>query len=330
MAHELEIKNGQAQMFSVREVPWHKLGTIISEAPSITDGINLAGLNWEVLERPIAYDNGATLKSGIDYVKIDGYKSLIRSDDQSVLSIMKNSYTPLQNQVAFDFFEPFLQAKAASLETAGSLKEGRVVWVMARLNKAPIEVGKGDEVNKFLLLSNSHDGTLAVRVGFTPIRVVCSNTLTSSHSSSASQIIKIRHSKSVNNRLDNIQEIINAVDAQFEATAEQYKFLASKVINKEDFENFVKIIFKLKDDPNDRDKLRKDRMMLTITKLFENGAGSHLKSAKGTRWGAYNAVTEYLTHEYGTSEETRLYANWYGYAANVNSSAFSTLVKGAF
>lgn len=328
MAHNLEIINGQAQMFSVREVPWHGLGKVVTEAPSIPGAIKLAGLDWNVRELPIAFDNGASLKSGIEYKNIQGYKSLVRSSDDSVLSVMKSSYTVLQNQSAFEFFNPFVEAKAASLETAGSLREGKVIWVMAKLNKAPIEVGKGDEVNKFLLLSNSHDGSIAVRVGFTPVRVVCNNTLTMALENSKSQIIKLRHSKTVSERLDNVQEIVNAMDAKFEATAEQYQYLASKVINKEDFEKFVNIVFKLKPEGTERDKMRHNKMMQTITNLFENGAGAHLKSAKGTRWGAYNAVTEFLTHEYGTSQESRLHSNWFGEVASTNNYALTTLVRG--
>lgn len=326
MAHNLEIKNGKAQIFSVREVPWHKLGKIVEEAPTVADAIKLAGLDWKVIEKQIHYYNEDFGNDG--FRRIEGYKSLIRSSDEKVLSVMKDTYTVLQNADAFDFFSPFVEAQEASLETAGSLREGKLIWVMAKLNRAPIEVGKGDEVNKFLLLSNSHDGTMAVMVGFSPVRVVCNNTLTASHNNSRSRLIKLRHSKGVNNRLDNVQEIINAIDAKFEATAEQYKYLASKVINQEQFKNFVNIVFKLNDKGDEREKQRAKKMQETITRLFENGAGQHLKSAKGTRWGAYNAVTEYLTHEYGNSEETRLNSNWFGSSANINEEAFDTLIIG--
>lgn len=328
MAHELEIKNGQAQMFSVRETPWHKLGNIVEEAPTAAEAIKLAGLNWNIKENPIAHLESLDMKANIKYVNIPKHKALVRDSDGSILAVMKNSYTVLQNQEAFNFFNPFVQAEQASFETAGSLKGGRIIWAMAKLNKAPIEVGKGDEVNKYLLLSNSHDGSISVRVGFTPVRVVCQNTLTLASNHSSSQIIKLRHSKSVKDRLDNVQEMVNAIDSQFEATAEQYKYLSSKVINKEQFEQFVKIVFKTNADQSERSKMRHDSILETISKLFENGAGAHLKSAKGTRWGAYNAVTEYLTHEHGNNEENRLHSNWYGQANNINKMAFSTLVKG--
>lgn len=315
MAHNVE------SMFSVRETPWHGLGKIVSEAPSVEDAIKLAGLDWEVLERQVYL-----LAPEQNPERVRNYKALVRSDNGNVLSVMKDTYTPLQNDHAFEFFNPFVSSGLASLETAGSLREGKVVWILATLNKAPIEVGKGDEVSKYLLLSNSHDGSMAVRVGFTPVRVVCNNTLTMSHDSSKSKLIRVRHSKSVRENLDEVQAIVNAMDAKFEATAEQYKSLSKKSINAKDLENFVNIVFDCKYG-SDREKSRSKKMQESITALFENGAGQHLKSAKGTAWGLYNAATEYLTHLGNKDSEKRLDQNWFGSASRKNEMAFEYLME---
>lgn len=334
MAHELATQsNGIAAMFSVRETPWHKLGHIVQEAPTAEEAIKLAGLDWKVEQRPIYHDlkyvEGLELPA--DYKPLlresTGYKALVRGDNNDTLSVMKDSYHVLQNKNAFAFFNPFVESGLASFETAGALRDGKVIWVLASLNKAPIEVGKGDEVNKYLLLSNSHDGTLSVRVGFTPVRVVCNNTLTMSHGDVNSKLLRIKHSSKVADRLDEVQGIVNAMDAKFEATAEQYRALAGKTLNRKDFEQYVNVVFKLRPEGDEREKLRAQKMMETITKLFENGAGAHLKSAAGTQWGAYNAVTEYLTHDYGKSDESRLYANWYGDVARTNSAAFDLAME---
>lgn len=310
-------------MFSVREVPWHGLGKIVQEAPTAEEAIKLAGLDWKVLEKQVYnYDN-----FGENYNSISGYKALTRSDNGRVLSIMGQNYTPLQNDKAFSFFNPFIENGLASFKTAGALKEGKVVWILAELNKAPIEVGKGDEVNKFLLLSNSHDGTMAVRVGFTPVRVVCNNTLSIAHGNEKSKLIRIRHSAKVNENLDQLREVVNAMDAKFEASAEQYKFLTTKAINKKDLEKYIEVIFKTNPNGSERDKSRDKKMKEMITNLFENGAGQHLKTAKGTYWGAYNAVTEYLTHEYGREGDSRLYSNWYSKASKVNEEALKVAVE---
>lgn len=321
MAHELE------NMFSVRQVPWHGLGNIVSEAPSAEEAIKLAGLDWKVEKMPIAFDAGATLKNGIDYRPIAKHFALVRSTDQSVLAVMKDSYQPLQNEKAFSFFNPFVESGLASFETAGSLKKGKVVWVLATLNKAPIDVGGGDYVKKNLLLSNSHDGTMAIRVGFTPIRVVCNNTLTFAIDNKESRLIRIKHSGKIEQRLDQVQEIVNAMDAKFEATAEQYKALAKSNVNTKDLENYVNIVFELRENGTEREQMRAKKMRETITNLFENGAGANLKSARGTRWGLYNAVTEYLTHDKGKDAEERLFTNWFGQQMRQNKMALDLALE---
>lgn len=323
MAHNVE------QMFSVREVPWHGLGRVVKEAPSAADAIKLAGLDWEVLSKQV-YRYEEDDKS---FQRVKDYQALVRSDNMKTLAIMKETYTPLQNKDAFDFFNPYIDSGLASFETAGSLREGKVVWVLATLNKAPIEVGKGDEVNKYLLLSNGHDGMMAVRVGFTPIRVVCNNTLSASHGDKRSQLIRIKHSKSVKQRVEDVQSIVNAIDAKFEATAEQYKRLAKCDVNQKDLQNYVNVVFDLNPKGDEREMLRAKKMQETIQKLFENGAGAKLKSARGTMWGAYNAVTEFLTHEYGKqsdplkAQESRLYNNWFGTLHQKNDQALKVALE---
>ena len=147
MAHQVE------KMFSVREVPWHGLGSIVNEAPTAQEAIKLAGLDWKVNSNQPYYN-----VENLGYKRAEGYQVLSRSDNNQVLSIMKDSYTPLQNDTAFSFFNPFVDSGLASFETAGSLRKGKVVWILATLNKAPIDIGGGDIVKKNLLLSNSHDG----------------------------------------------------------------------------------------------------------------------------------------------------------------------------
>jgi phage/plasmid-like protein (TIGR03299 family) len=321
MSHNVE------KMFSVREVPWHGLGQIVNEAPEAEEAIRLAGLDWSVMERqvfrvPIKDEEGTDSP-----IRIPDYKILYRSDNKNPLSIMKESYKPLQNKEAFNFFNPFIDSGLASFETAGSLRDGKVVWILATLNKTPIDVGGGDLVNKHLLLSNSHDGTLAVRVGFTPIRVVCNNTLTMSHTNAKSQLLRIRHSNKVQQRLSDIQQIVNAYDAKFEATAEQYKALAKTDVSQKELEKYVNIIFELNPNGTDREQTRAKKMQESIQRLFDNGAGQHLKSAHGTMWGLYNSVTEYLTHEATKDNDQRLYNNWFGGLSKKNEQAFNLAME---
>ena len=118
-----------------------------------------------------------------------------------MLGVVGPRYTILQNQDAFKWFQPFLEAKEAALHTAGSLRGGSRIWVLAKLNREPLVIAQGDEVEKYLLLSHSHDGSLAVRVGFTPIRVVCQNTLSMAHNADASKLIRFKHTKDIHENL---------------------------------------------------------------------------------------------------------------------------------
>src|SRR5262249_13279464 len=136
-----------------------------------------------------------------------------RARDQRVLGVVGMQYRALQNMDAFTWFSPFLDAGLASLHTGGSLCDGRKVWLLARIEPKPLVLGDGDEIQKFVLLSNSHDGTTSVRVGFTPIRVVCANTLSLAHADKAgSKLIRVRHTRRLDENLAALQEVINLAD----------------------------------------------------------------------------------------------------------------------
>lgn len=320
MAHELEIVNGQAQMFSVKEAPWHRLGHIIEKAPTIEEGIILAGLNWRVNMRPVfTHDaEGQPIPAPA--------KATFRDDTGALLGVVGPFYEPLQNVDAFKFFQPFLDNGLATLETAGSLRDGKRVWVMAKLGleDSVIVPQSDDRVSKYVLLSNSHDGTLAIRVGFTPVRVVCNNTLQMSIQDKASRLIRVRHVGKPAEALDKIREIMNLANQQFEATAEQYRLLASKEINQKDLEKYVKIVFSTPKQLEDPEAQGGSKVLPNIVRLFEKGRGNDMAGVKGTLWAAYNAVTEYVQYERGEEAGTRLDNTWFGQGAMINKKALDT------
>jgi phage/plasmid-like protein (TIGR03299 family) len=227
------------KMMFVGATPWHGEGTQLDENPSIGEAITAAGLDWEVGTKDLFTAEGTLVNA----------KATYRKDDNRVLGVVGPRYTPLQNQAAFDWFQPFLDAGECQLHTAGSLSEGEKVWVLAQLNRSNSEIVPGDEVSKFILLSNSHDGTTSIRVGYTPIRVVCVNTLAAAHSSKDSQLIRIRHTRSSQTNLENVRDIMDNINAQFEATAEQYRFLASKDFNQADIKRYVKVVLGIDKTP---------------------------------------------------------------------------------
>lgn len=152
-------------MFSVREKPWHGLGTIVMEAPTSADALRLAELDWEVVQEPVYTGNQEPIK---------GYKANVRSSDRKVLGVVSDRYKVVQNVDAFSFTDELL-GKGVRYETAGSLQEGRKVWLLARLPKEYVIAG--ERISSYLVFSNTHDGSGSVKVAVTPVRVVCNNTL---------------------------------------------------------------------------------------------------------------------------------------------------------
>ena len=326
---------GQDTMFTVVKKPWHGLGITIQNSPTIEEGIRLAGLDWNVLEKPIFHEIPMTdpFTNEIKNVNqlIKNNKVLINGKTGEPLSIMRDEYNPLQNIEAFNFFNPFLESGEANLDTAGSLFGGKKIFVVAKINRpdSVIVPQSDDRVEKYLTITNSHDGSLAVRVSLTPIRIVCANTLAMAHNSGRSDFIRIRHSKGMKETLSMVQETINLVNARFEATAEQYRELAKRDINQNDLKNFIQQVFSLNIEKEfeEEKKRRESKVIEKVTELFETGKGNDLKGVKGTRWAAYNSVTEYLTHHKGRTQENRFNSVNYSIGATQSEKALKLLIS---
>lgn len=309
MAHQVE------NMMYRGQVPWHGLGTYLDAPPTIEEGIRAAGLDWTVSLHPLLLKDGRTVEQ----------KAVIRDSDHSILGVVGSHYRPLQNHESFAWFQPFLDAGEMELHTAGSLQNGRKVWILAKFRGPGMEIAEGDVVKKYLLLSNSHDGTNAVRIGFTPIRVVCANTLSLAHSDKVSQLLRCRHTRGIKVTLDLIREVVNVANEEFAATATQYKKLAQCPINRNDFRRYVRKVFGVAE--NEPVSTRQQRIFDSIERLFDIGRGSDLPSIRGTVWVAYNAVNEYLTYQRGRAGDNRLYSLWFGASAQIDRKALALALE---
>ena len=308
MAHEIE------SMAYFGATPWHKLGTPLStdDLYDWQSACIKSGLDWEAELVP--------LLTADTQVKVEN-QAVRRKSDNRILGVVGPKYHVLQNREAFQWFQPFLDAKEATLNTAGSLCEGSRVWVLAKLNRDPLVIAPGDEVEKFVLLSHGHDGSLAVRVGFTPIRVVCANTLALAYRADASKLIRLKHTKDIHENLANVREIMNVANQEFEATAEQYRLLARKNINQADLRLYVKKVLKVE---GDKISTRTANIIEAILGKCESGKGNDLPSVSGTYWTAYNGVNEWLAYDRGHNQQNRLNSLWFGDSANVNRFALET------
>lgn len=308
-------------MFSVKERPWHGLGTVVENAPSIKEAIKLAGLDWNVQLRPLCTNENES-------IAITSHQAVVKEGTTNVLGIVGNQYKPLQNSEAFEFFEPFIDNDMATLETAGSLFNGKKVFILAKINCGFSDVAQDDFIENFVLLSNSHDGSQAIRVGFTPIRVVCNNTLSSAISSDASKLIRVRHMGNVVSNLEDLRETMDLVNKQFLATVEQYRELTKKDINSNDLRKYIKQCFSWKPleqmikeyDEHIEIEETRSKLINRIEEIFE------LEPAHKV-WNAYNAVNSYLNHERGKTLESRYNSTWFGVNKKCDMNALKLALR---
>lgn len=307
------------RLFFTGETPWHGEGNLISDDDifDIEKGIDSAGLNWEVETVGLTTVDGQPVTS----------KGVRRMSDQKILGVVGPRWTPVQNRDMFKWFQPFLDARECSLHTAGSLCGGSKVWVLCQIANDPLmKIADNDDVCKFILLANSHDGTLAVRAGFTCVRIVCTNTLSAAIRSANSKLIRIRHSSKVAENMELVKDVINLANRDFEATAEQYRKLASTSINATDLRNYVKIVLDL--EPEDsKMSTRSKNILADVMNMVVSGRGQDNPAIAGTYWQAYNGVNEYLNYSKGRNNSNRIESLWFGMNAGINQKAFETAMK---
>lgn len=282
--HEVET------MFSARTTPWHGLGEVTADALSAKEAIVTAGLDWEVEPRPL-WVSSADKKSK---VKIDGKKAIVRNSDDAVLGLVSDRYVPFQNRDAFTFADNLLDM--AKFETAGSLRHGKVIFLTAKLDKT-VTVAGGDAHDLYLVLRTSHDGTKAISVNLTPIRVVCMNTLTM-----AIKGARYKWSMQHTNRLEGkLQEARETLKLSFSYADEFVKLgneLASIKLTDDKFHEIVEDLL-----PN------RPKTGEVIDQIMDLYRTSPTNGYSGTAWGAINAITEYFDHGRDTRSEEAVFTN---------------------
>jgi phage/plasmid-like protein (TIGR03299 family) len=222
MAHEIEFVDGIAQMAYVGQVPWHGLGKEVPADLTPEQMLEAAGLNWEVKK----YPTFAVLdENDPDSVIETGQSALVRMKDKKMLDVVSDDWNPVQNAEAFEFFNEFVMAGDMEMHTAGSLKNGQIVWGLAKV-KESFELFKGDQIDSYLLFSNFHKYGFSTDVRFTPIRVVCNNTLTLSLNSRVERMAKISHRKQF--VASDVKDMLGIATDKLQKYKEMAQFLGSK------------------------------------------------------------------------------------------------------
>jgi phage/plasmid-like protein (TIGR03299 family) len=321
MAHELESG------FFVGTPAWHGLGEVLKDAPSIEEGIVKAGLNWRVVEKPLFIDMAQGMEDDMPpagLVRGSDWKAIVRESDESILGVVGKNYLPVQNVEAFQWFDFLLDDGSAKLEAAGSLRDGKRVWVLAKL-QAKGAVVPGDEVESYLLLSNSFDGATSLWITFTPVRVVCMNTLTAAlqgryKAEKVGRALKFRHTAGVKDQMAYAKELVDAANEHFEGSLDSFRMMAKKRMDDAAYERYIAEV--LGDD-----EPKGIRAWGYLRESFEAGPGANLPGVRGTVWAGFNSVTDWIDHGRGRSEETRLDGAWYGVGSRLRQKAFSAAMS---
>jgi phage/plasmid-like protein (TIGR03299 family) len=314
MAHELEFVDGVAQMAYAGDVPWHGLGTRVPADLTAEQMLQAAGLDWEVAKIPAYYEHDGE-KFAI------GQSALIRTSDGKMLDAVSDDWNPVQNRTAFDFFDEYVRAGDMEMHTAGSLKGGQIVWGLAKI-KDSFELFKGDQIDSYMLFSNFHKYGYSTDVRFTPIRVVCNNTLTLSLNSKVERMVKISHRKVFDP--SNVKEMLGIATSKLAKYKEMAAFLGSKQAKGEDIVEYFCRIFPVTGSNEKKTKEISKNAQIAID-ILHTQPGSEF--AEGSWWQPFNAVTFMTDHIVGRSADTRLTSSWYGNNKNVKTKALELAVE---
>jgi len=345
MSHNINYNEGTGKhsFFSVGEKAWHGLGQIISKYPTSAEAIKYAGLNYEVEKRPLfTYDtvnnnlnsnhnsSNQNSKTGfiIPEIEVPDFYATIRSDTEQVLGVVGNDYEIVQNVNAFSFFDAIVESRKGILyETAGAL--GERIFITAKLPDY-IKVGRDDLIWQYLFLTTSHDGSGSITIAFTPVRIVCQNTLNAAMKNSSNSI-KIRHTASAVEKLKGAQQILGrSMLLAVELEAVYNRWARVKIADRE-----VKRLIQMAMAPNKEvlQSLEEGRQE-ELSATYNNTVSSVLEYAltspsqqevttKGTLFGTYNAVTGYFQNVRNyKDDEAKFKSIMYGAGLQKSQAAF--------
>lgn len=302
MAHELYENDN---MISVKEKPWHGLGIVLNEYPTAKEAQKLAGLEWTVRKEQVYYRQ-PKIDGMSRIMKVPSSYAIVRNDNHMPLGMVGEQYQPFQNDSMFQFMEHFCEATNAKIETAGSLRNGRIVWALS--TNGTLEYVAGDPVDQYFLFKNSFDGSTNIEICFTTVRVVCNNTLTAALRG-AKNIWRIRHTNNLHEQIEFAKQTLLAQHKYADEMDSVMKKLAAMPITEKEATLTIKEILRkeIKDvqemlevgavEETEAELTSYQKKALDkILELHETGAGSDIPGVKGTLYGLLQSCTEYADH----------------------------------
>jgi phage/plasmid-like protein (TIGR03299 family) len=303
MAHNLfySEQTGQHSFFSVNQKAWHGLGHLVDQYPTSREALLFAGLDYSIEKRKLftagninTSGHGDTLKPTLE---VPDYYATIRTDTETVLGVVGKNYRVVQNIDAFTFFDSIVGGDGIQYETAGALGKGERIFITAKL-PGYIQVGKEDLIEKYLFLTTSHDGFGAITAAFTPVRIVCANTLSAAlHNSTNS--IKIRHTANAKERLTQAHKLMGITAKLSESLESVFNKWATIPMRDCELKKLIQLALAptiaTQYNPEQRESLSA-QFQHVCEQAFAYAVSNPTQLAettKGTLFGAYNAVTGY-------------------------------------
>lgn len=289
-------------MFSTREKPWHGLGSVIMEAPTSADALRLAGLDWNVVQEPI-YTEAEE--------QIGGYKVNVRDTDRKVLGVVSNRYKVVQNADAFSFTDELL-GRGVRYETAGSLQEGKKVWLLARLPREYIIAG--ERISPYMVFSNTHDGSGSVKVAVTPVRVVCNNTLNLALNT-AKRSFSMIHTGNIQDKIQEAKDTLFMAEKYMDCLGIEFEQLRRQKLTDEQVKEYIEILLPMETEATPAQARNIIRLRTDMKQRYYDAPD--LQKVGNNAYRFINAVSDFATH----SSPLRRTANY-------NENLFSRTVDG--
>jgi len=303
MAHKVET------MAYAGDVPWHGLGTKVDSNISVDEMVKAAGIDWKVNLEPIQV-NGTTLQ---------GKRALCR-DDGTFYDFVSDKWNPCNNRDAFEVFEPFVKAGELELDTAGSLKDGRIVWGLAKM-KERFDLFKEDTTENYLLLVNPHQWGKKIHVRSTPIRVVCNNTLSLSLGQLSSNEVSQSHKNVFDVQM--MWDALGIAKEKFNTYKQVAEFISNVEYSDKKVQEYFAKCFPGYSKSKDESVISRnaEQAMDVLRRQPGNEYG------KNTWWQAFNAVTYMSDHMVGKTDDSRMYSAWFGSNMSRKNKALELAVE---
>lgn len=320
MSHE--ITSSDANLYAVgTQVPWHGLGVPVDPNVPLLEMANKYGLDWQVYAEQMYRINRASDRP--QFIEVENQVALVRGDTDLVLGTCTRDYKIFQNSEGFAALQTLIDSGRVRMDTVGSLKGGKIVWGLLTMPEdGTLSVDAGDNVTRNILFSWGHDGKTGLAFGFTDIRVVCMNTIRMAWNSELSRLLRVSHRGQVSANVDMIVKAIDTSNMEFKATVDDYRKMLNTHINSSDVRQYVKTVLQLEEKDSNK---RATNLIDKVSNLAHLGVGNGPYAS--TVWGAFNAVTEQLSHYAGRNADNRFASLWFGQNSNVLKRAHDEALK---